>query len=684
MLHQGDVLEGLYQVLEEIGSGGSGVIYKGYHLRLQRYVVIKRIRDEVVDKINVRTEADILKRLKHTYLPQVYDFLVTDDGIYTVIDYIEGWSLDKYIDAGYQIEQKQIIRWTQQLCEALVYLHGQTPPIIHSDIKPQNIMITPQGNVCLIDFNISLDGQSSSQISGLSAGYAPPEQYFNLAPEIDPQSGRTTYRYHMKYPLDARSDIYSLGATLYHLMTLNRPQISTGPVTPITQWQLPYSQALIEVVGKMMEPDPNRRYQTAAELLKVFQDLRRLDKAYIRHRRACNVTTVVFAFLLTASVLLSFLGFRQMGVEKEEQYDGLVAEGTALEENLDYEGAIRRFDEAIDLFSTKLPAYYHKLLTYVRQGDYDACVQYGRLILTNQGLTDAMEEDPQGAADIYFMIGNGWFEKENYENAVQYYEQAVEYSEENPEYFRDYAIALARMQRTSEAEELLDRAVELGLETDSVTLVRAELLLAQGSWQQAAEEFQKAANSTSDETLRQRAYILCARAYRQGGEVDEEIRVLESGRNAVEATKTGPILSALGNAYMRRAQSQGGNLQADGESALECYELAMEKGNRSVELRLNVAAAYQLLDEYSQAKEVLEELIEEVPEDYRPYMRMALLCAAQENELPENSRDYRETATYYEKATAYYQQAKTDGVSDPEMQVLESTMQQIIDGGWLS
>ena len=65
-------------------------------------------------------------------------------------------------------------------------------------------------------------------------------------------------------------------------------------------------------------------------------------------------------------------------------------------------------------------------------------------------------------------------------------------------------------------------------------------------------------------------------------------------------------------------------------------------------------------------------------------MRMALLCAAQENQLPENSRDYRETAEYYEKATAYYQQDKTDGVSDPEMQVLESTMQQIIDGGWLS
>ena len=167
--NRGDILDHVYQIVGEIGAGGTGIISKAYHLRLKRYVVVKKIKDEVAARVHARAEADILKRLKHTYLPQVYDFLEIDGGIYTVIDFIEGQSLDYYIKNGYKIQQRQLIIWARQLCEALAYLHAQAPPIIHSDIKPQNIMITTQGNVCLIDFNISLDGQGSSQISGLSA-----------------------------------------------------------------------------------------------------------------------------------------------------------------------------------------------------------------------------------------------------------------------------------------------------------------------------------------------------------------------------------------------------------------------------------------------------------------------------------------------------------------------------------
>ena len=223
MLNRGDILDHVYQIVGEIGAGGTGIIYKAYHLRLKRYVVVKKIKDEVAARVHARAEADILKRLKHTYLPQVYDFLEIDGGIYTVIDFIEGQSLDYYIKNGYKIQQRQLIIWARQLCEALAYLHAQAPPIIHSDIKPQNIMITTQGNVCLIDFNISLDGQGSSQISGLSAGYAPPEQYLNLEPLPQGDSSGATYRFRMQSPLDARSYIYSLGATLYHLISGVKP-----------------------------------------------------------------------------------------------------------------------------------------------------------------------------------------------------------------------------------------------------------------------------------------------------------------------------------------------------------------------------------------------------------------------------------------------------------------------------
>ena len=292
MLNRGDILGSVYQIVEEIGAGGTGVVYKAYHLRLRRYVVVKRIKDEVAARINARAEADILKRLKHTYLPQVYDFLEVDGGIYTVIDFIEGQSLDYYIKKGYRLQQKQIVLWARQLCEALVYLHGLVPPIIHSDIKPQNIMITPQGNVCLIDFNISLDGQGSSQISGMSAGYAPPEQYLNASPPPAGTAAGASYSFQMAAPLDARSDIYSLGATLYHLLSGRKPEKSTGQVTPVTALGLPYSQALLEVVEKMMQPDPNRRYQTAAELLRVFCDLRKLDRRYTRHRTAQHLSLI--------------------------------------------------------------------------------------------------------------------------------------------------------------------------------------------------------------------------------------------------------------------------------------------------------------------------------------------------------------------------------------------------------
>ena len=90
MLQSGDIISGMYQVIREIGTGGMGVIYIGYHLHLQKQIVIKKIKETCVDRVNVRGEADILKQLRHTYLPQVYDFLEVGNDVYTVMDYIPG------------------------------------------------------------------------------------------------------------------------------------------------------------------------------------------------------------------------------------------------------------------------------------------------------------------------------------------------------------------------------------------------------------------------------------------------------------------------------------------------------------------------------------------------------------------------------------------------------------------
>ena len=158
-------------------------------------------------------EVDVLKNLKHPYLPLVENFVEDDGDIYTVMEFIPGNSFRQYLDAGTSFPESSVIIWIRQIASTLVYLHKQQPPIIHSDLKPGNIMLKPDGNICLIDFNISasLDGDTA-WVTGYTNGYAAPEQIEAMRynqNELDSSHWKKA---------DPRSDLYSLGATLYHLL----------------------------------------------------------------------------------------------------------------------------------------------------------------------------------------------------------------------------------------------------------------------------------------------------------------------------------------------------------------------------------------------------------------------------------------------------------------------------------
>ena len=115
----GTCLDNTYTILEEIGHGGGGIVYKAYHERLKTLVVVKKVRDKVKGILESRAEADILKDMKHTYLPRVYDFLEIDGEIYTVMDYIPGENLKALLDREHVLPQKQVLKWAIQLAEAL-------------------------------------------------------------------------------------------------------------------------------------------------------------------------------------------------------------------------------------------------------------------------------------------------------------------------------------------------------------------------------------------------------------------------------------------------------------------------------------------------------------------------------------------------------------------------------------
>ncbi len=176
------VIASTYEIIERLGSGGGGVVYLANHIRLNKKVVLKADKRELTAKPEIlRREVDALKDLSNPYIPQVYDFFTENETVYTVIDFVDGESMDKPLKRGERFSQAQVIKWACELLDALSYLHSPThgtPPrgIVHSDIKPANIMLTPTGDVKLIDFNIAL-ALGEENVVGLSAGYASPEHY---------------------------------------------------------------------------------------------------------------------------------------------------------------------------------------------------------------------------------------------------------------------------------------------------------------------------------------------------------------------------------------------------------------------------------------------------------------------------------------------------------------------------
>ncbi|MBQ9493752.1 MAG: serine/threonine protein kinase [Oscillibacter sp.] len=357
------LLASTYEVLETIGKGGGGEVYRGYHTRLEKEVVIKRdLNPRNLPPEMLRREVDALKKLSHTYIPQVYDFVEEEGVVYTVMDYIKGESLDKPLQRGERFPQAQVIEWACELLEALSYLHHYPPHgILHSDIKPANIMVTPQGDIRLIDFNIALAmGADGAVRVGRSMGYASPEHYgedfagSGLTQRNGTQRTGTQRTASRRAPssrvststadgniimLDVRSDIYGLGATLYHLLTGKRPAQRAVDVLPVSTFtDRNISPALAAIVEKAMAPDPELRYQSADEMLTAFRRLHR-DDPRARHRRRAMLASfaAVFALLLLGGAL-TYVGLRRM--ERSQNAIALAERSARALKNGDVLGAV--------------------------------------------------------------------------------------------------------------------------------------------------------------------------------------------------------------------------------------------------------------------------------------------------------------------------------------------------------
>lgn len=659
-----------YEILEKLGEGAGGIVYKAYHRRLRQEVVIKRYRKGVISLSGNRREADILKNLRHSYLPQVLDFFETDEAVCTVMSYVPGKSFARLLEEGRRFTSRELARWGMQICSALNYLHSQDPPVIHCDIKPANVMLTPQGDICLIDFNISFYLGDTS-VLGYTNGYTSPEQYLIA---LSRESGRGTPE---EVKIDERTDIYSVGATLYHLAVGQkvgdyRERIDTGLLSGVT------GEAFAQVIEKALRVDPGQRWQSAYDMFRALQDIPKKDRRYLSLLHRQTAVRTLLAALLAGCILLTGYGISEIKRERMDSYNSLVEEQIRLIENNDFEEQEKVFEEASGLIPSSLESYYQNAYALYKQERYEDCIAFVDYdICENEKLDLAQAR----MADVYYLRADSYFRLEQYEDAADAYEDVFRMGTRHTAYYRDYAIALAYAGEEEEAQDVLQEAIDYGLKEDSIYYAKGEIENALGKPDAALQEFGQCISISDDNEMKARAYLMMDSIYEEKGSGTSQRDILLKAKEDLPAEEQMQILEHLAAVDIELADTTG---KAEyREEAVETLVQIIGQGWGTFTTFDTLAVQYQKQGDLEQAQKTADQMLKDYGEDYRIYMRYAFLEIDVQGLRENASRDYTKFAGYCEKAEELYQQQVKDNNTDEEMQLLEEVYRQVEEGGWL-
>jgi serine/threonine-protein kinase len=440
MLQIGSLVDGKYKILNKVGQGGMSVVYLAMNEKANKQWAVKEVRkDGVLDfeavKQGLVAETDILKRLDHPYLPSIIDVIDTDESFIIIMDYIQGNSLNKALDEFGAQPQDEVIKWAKQLCDVLGYLHTRTPPIIYRDMKPANVMLKPDGNISLIDFGTAREYKEKNLADTTclgTVGYAAPEQFGGM--------GQT----------DARTDIYCLGATLYHLVTGKNPCEPPYEIRPIREINPNLSSGLERIILKCTQRDPNDRYQSAAELMYALEHYEEVDDSYRKKQKrklALFLAPVVLALLFAGASVWGYLSAEK---QRTADYDFILAEAA---NESDPTTALNRYYEAITTDPTRTDAYlgnddFSGMIDYLTRDGELTVSESSWLSRLKAGLdqkgssgysstVDVLEElraaDPSGYEQVCYEIGEAYLfyysvpvEKDRYAAAATWFQYAKE------------------------------------------------------------------------------------------------------------------------------------------------------------------------------------------------------------------------------------------------------------------
>lgn len=424
MLKIGSIIDGKYKILNKVGQGGMSVVYLAMNEKANKQWAIKEVRkDGVKDfeliKQGLIVETDMLKKLSHPSLPSIVDVIEDDNTFLIVMDYIQGNPLSKTLEEYGAQSQENVVEWAKQLCDVLGYLHSRKPPIIYRDMKPANVMLKPDGSITLIDFGTAREYKSKNIADTTclgTIGYAAPEQFGGM--------GQT----------DARTDIYCLGATLYHLVTGMNPCEPPYEIKPIRQINPALSNGLEKIIMKCTQRDPDARYQSCAELMYDLEHFDEMDNTYRRKMKFRLGIFIISVILTIGFGCVAIWGNASAENVKSKNYSYILSNAKSLD---DYYNAI-----LTDPLKTDA---YIELVNYLRtdtltkeEADGLNQLQAGLDRKNSNGYSETVnvleelkEKNYDGYIDVCYEFGNAFLfssdttnDRERYVNASKWFSEA--------------------------------------------------------------------------------------------------------------------------------------------------------------------------------------------------------------------------------------------------------------------
>nr|WP_315086748.1 protein kinase [uncultured Lachnoanaerobaculum sp.] len=634
MLEIGSLLDGKYKILNKIGQGGMSVVYLAMNEKANKQWAIKEMRKEKnknyeIMKQSLITETNLLKELKHPYLPSIADIIENDDTIIIVMDYVEGRPLSDILSEEGVIEEDKVADYAIQLCDVLDYLHSQNPPIIYRDLKPANIMLRPDGKITLIDFGTArkynYDSVSDTTCLG-TIGYAAPEQF----------AGETLRQ------TDARTDIYNLGATMYHLLTGVNPSEPPYELYPIRRWDESLSNGLEKIILRATRKDPDKRFNDCKEMSYALQHFRDLDDSYI-------ATQKKKIYLFAASLILSFTFFSMAivvnGMEKREiskLYNNYLSEAalkiaSAGSENVVDSDILKLFRDAINISPNSTEAYIRMLDYYCDLGQTrNGLMAISAMIASGTGDLGNNDDLMMRMGQIYFLGNSKDTEFDiDYGTAARYFDKVNIKKYPQAKYYSSLARSLS----------------EIG--TDWNIIVKD---------MKNVDEY---LNTEVNEEEKAEIYITLSKIYRANAFAIQKVGEKPFDKAMELLNKAGEILNSsyidkdlkekylpelyfgFADAYYRRANIEPDEKESRNDlyEAVSYYEryLIFATPEQTILFKNRVGDIYRALGEYKRAAEEYEDIIEKYPEDATAYISLATMLLI-------DMKDVNTSAMIYMKA----------------------------------